>query len=49
MKPKLTNKLRVEWKTHYLDAHEGRELHIQARGGKEPFNGANAATEGQAK
>ena len=34
-----------EWKAHYLLAHEARELHIRACGGKEPFNGANAASE----
>ena len=38
----------MEWKAHYLGAHEGCELHTQVSGGKEPCNDANAATKGQA-
>jgi hypothetical protein len=41
----LNQKSWAEWKAHYLLAHEARELHIRACGGKEPFNGANAASE----
>ena len=41
----LTQKSWTEWKAHYLLAHEACELHIRACGGKEPFNGANAASE----
>ena len=44
-KRQLTKKSWVGWKAYYLKAHEGRELHIRACGGKEPFNGDNAATE----
>ena len=38
----------MEWKAHYLGAHESCELHTQVSGGKEPCNDANAATKGQA-
>ena len=44
-KRSLNQKSWLKWKAHHLLAHKSCELHIRACGGKEPFNGANAAAE----